>query len=229
MLRFVERCAAVLLVGVLCVPAGAQTHRKPHRPEPLKVQIARLLADPAVARAHWGIAVAAMDGTSIYSRNDGQFFQPASNAKLFTTAAAMALLGAKSTVTTRVLAEARPDRNGVLAGGLVLAGAGDANLSGRAIPYVPPALRPKPSLPAPAPLRYLEELADQVAKTGLKVLQGDVIGDDTLFPWQPYPEDWAIDDVGVGVWRSGVGADGQRQPDQGDGDGWRMRRDSRRR
>ena len=51
MLRFVERCAAILLVGVLCVPAGAKTHRKPHRPEPLKVQIAKLLADPAVARA----------------------------------------------------------------------------------------------------------------------------------------------------------------------------------
>lgn len=201
MLRFVERCATVLLVGVLCVPAGAKIHRKPHRPEPLKVQIAKLLADPAVARAHWGIAVAAMDGTSIYSRNDGQFFQPASNAKLFTTAAAVALLGPESTVTTRVLAEARPDKDGVLAGGLVLAGAGDANLSGRVIPYVPPALRPKPAPPAPAPLRYLEELADQVAKTGLKVLQGDVIGDDTLFPWQPYPEDWAIDDV---VWGYGA-------------------------
>ena len=33
----------------------------------LAVQIEGLLADPAVARAHWGIAVVGLDGTPIYS------------------------------------------------------------------------------------------------------------------------------------------------------------------
>jgi len=204
-MRFVERWAAALLLGVLCLPTGAQNHRRKGPATPLKVRIARLLANPAVTRSHWGIDVARMDGTGdrgrIYSLHAGQFFQPASNAKLFTTTAAVALLGTKATVMTRVMAAALPDKDGVLAGDLALVGAGDANLSGRTIPYLPPALRPVPASPENAPLRYLEEMADQIAKTGLKVVQGDVIGDDTLFPWQPYPEDWAIDDA---VWGYGA-------------------------
>jgi D-alanyl-D-alanine carboxypeptidase/D-alanyl-D-alanine-endopeptidase (penicillin-binding protein 4) len=35
----------------------------------------------------------------------------------------------------------------------------------------------------------------------LKVVKGDIIGDDSLFPWQPYPEDWSIDDA---VWGYGA-------------------------
>src|SRR5580704_1413681 len=164
-------------------------------------QIEFLLADPVVSRAHWGIYVTEMDGTPIYALNEGQMFQPASNAKLFTTAAAMALLGAGTTFETKAVARGSFDGAEKLTGELVLIGGGDANLSGREIPYVAPALRPKPSPPAPPALRYLEELADQIAKTGLKVVNGDVVGDDTLFPWEPYAEDWAIDDA---VWGYGA-------------------------
>src|SRR6202034_1251997 len=38
---------------------------------PLGAQIEALLADPAVARAHWGIAVTQLDGTPIYGYNEG--------------------------------------------------------------------------------------------------------------------------------------------------------------
>ena len=58
-----------------------------------------------------------------------------------------------------------------------------------------------PPLPEPDPLRYLAEMADQVAATGLKVVNGDVVGDDTLFPWEPYANDWTIDDA---VWGYGL-------------------------
>ncbi len=56
-------------------------------------------------------------------------------------------------------------------------------------------------MPEVNPLRYLEAMADQVAATGLKVVNGDVVGDDTLFPWEPYPQDWSIDDT---VWGYGA-------------------------
>ena len=60
-----------------------------------------LVSAPGVARAHWGIDVVGLDGTPIYSMNEGQFFQPASNAKLFTTTAAMALLGPRRRLRRR--------------------------------------------------------------------------------------------------------------------------------
>ena len=85
---------------------------------PLAQTIAGLLDDGAVARDHWGIAVIGMDGGPIYSLNEGQLFQPASNAKLYTTAAAMALLGGKATYSTKVLAR------GIFSDGGKLAGAG---------------------------------------------------------------------------------------------------------
>jgi D-alanyl-D-alanine carboxypeptidase/D-alanyl-D-alanine-endopeptidase (penicillin-binding protein 4) len=168
--------------------------------------IAGLLAGPGVARDHWGIAVTAMDGAPIYSLNEGQLFQPASNAKLFTTAAAMALLGPETTFETKIVARGVMDGTTALKGDLVLVGGGDANLSGREIPYMAPAMRPKlekGALPLPEidPLRYLAAMADQVAATGLKVVNGDVVGDDTLFPWEPYPQDWSIDDA---VWGYGA-------------------------
>ncbi len=93
--------------------------------------IAGLLEGPAVARDHWGIAVTAMDGAPIYSLNEGQLFQPASNAKLFTTAAAMALLGPETTFETKIVARGMMDGTIALKGDLVLVGGGDANLSGQ--------------------------------------------------------------------------------------------------
>jgi serine-type D-Ala-D-Ala carboxypeptidase/endopeptidase (penicillin-binding protein 4) len=159
-------------------------------------QIVALVSDPAVARAHWGVMVSGMDGTPIYALNEGQFFQPASNAKLFTTAAALAVLGGGATVETRIVARGDMAKPGELTGDVVLVGAADANLSGRALPYV----EPKSGVAVDG-LRYLEAMADQVAATGLKTVHGDVVGDDTLFPWEPYPMDWAIDDA---VWGYGA-------------------------
>ncbi|NYF49846.1 D-alanyl-D-alanine carboxypeptidase/D-alanyl-D-alanine endopeptidase [Tunturiibacter gelidoferens] len=199
-------CAQTLLAQTQGVGCDASVVLKAGRSGPctsLAQAIAGLLEEPVVARDHWGIAVVGIDGAPIYALNDGQLFQPASNAKLFTTAAAMALLGAKATYQTKVLARGVFDDGGKLTGHLVLVGNGDANLSGRVLPYVAPVPGEKAAAEDSgfAPLRYLEEMADQVAATGLKSVQGDVIGDDTVFPWEPYAQDWAIDDA---VWGYGA-------------------------
>ncbi len=166
---------------------------------PLGAQIAALLADPGVSRAHWGIAVTAMDGTPIYGLDEGKFFRPASNAKLFTTAAAMALLGTDATVTTKVYGDL--DANGTVNGDLEMVGAADANLASDDLPYVPPAQRPKGPQPKPIGLDDLRALADQLVAKGVRRVTGRVVGDDTLFPHEPFADSW---DVGDLVWGYGA-------------------------
>ena len=45
------------------------------------------------------------------------------------------------------------------------------------------------------PLQAIEELADQVAARGVRSVTGNVIGDDSRYPWAPYPGGWAIGDM----------------------------------
>ncbi len=164
----------------------------------LTARIEAILSTGSARRAHWGLAVATMEGTLLLERDADQLFPPASTAKLFTTAAAMALLGAESTVKTKLVAQGTLTASGELRGDLVLLGAGDSTLSGRTLPYVPPARTP-PSEPQPAippdPLRSLAAMADEVAASGLKVVTGDVVGDATFFPHEPYPSGWEQNDL----------------------------------
>jgi len=163
---------------------------------PLGAQIATLLADPA-AHDHWGIAVTTLDGTPIYGHDEGEYFRPASNNKIFTTAAAMALLKPDSTVTTNVTFF-KPSADGTSQGDITLTGAGDANISGQEFPYKTSADRRAEGTTAPPPadpLQYLDEFAANVAKAGVHRIQGDVIGSDAAWTYEPYPEAWGIDDM----------------------------------
>ena len=204
MQRTIRAAAGVLAMAAACLSATAQapvnsaTEPLPRdrRSLALDRQIAALVAQPAAARAHWGVIVTRLDGAPIYALNEGQLFHPASNAKLFTTAAAMALLPPTHVFTTTVTGGGFYLEDGTLRGNLYLHGVGDANLSGRDLPYVPPALRPNPAPPANDPLRYLEELADQVKSSGVKRVEGNIDGS-AKFPWQPYPAGWSTDDL---VW-----------------------------
>jgi D-alanyl-D-alanine carboxypeptidase/D-alanyl-D-alanine-endopeptidase (penicillin-binding protein 4) len=199
----------VWLASVVLLAAGVAAAQGTSGEE-LRRRVVAIVSEPEVSRAHWGVMVAGMDGAPIVSVNEGQFFQPASNLKLLTTAAAMALLGPERTFATTVVG--RGVFSGAagavtLRGDLVLVGGGDANLSGRELPYVAPVNRAQragavPTQPVePDPLRYLEAMADEVAATGLRSVSGDVVGDDTLFPFEPYPQDWSIDDA---VWGYGA-------------------------
>ena len=165
---------------------------------PLGAQITALLADPVAAHDHWGIAVTTLDGTPIYGHDEGEYFRPASNTKIFTTTAAMALLKPESTVTTTVLFN-KPSSDGTSVGGISIIGAGDANISGQDFPYKTPAERRAEGTTAPAPptdpLQYIDEFAANVAKAGVRRIKGDVIGSDALWTYEPYPEAWGIDDM----------------------------------
>ncbi len=153
-------------------------------------QINAILSQPEFDRAHWGIDVVDLDsGKTIYAQNPGQLFLPASNTKLFTTAAALALAGPGYRFRTTVEAEGKMDDHGRLAGNLVIVGRGDPNISGRTLPYALKTER------VPPHTQILEAMADQVASSGLKIVDGDLIGDDTYYAFERYAEGWAQDDL----------------------------------
>ena len=158
---------------------------------PLNTQIDTLLqAHPDAMRAHWGVSlVDAATGATLYARNDGQYFEPASNAKLFTTATALALLGTGFTFDTRVVAEGTIDAAGTLHGDLRLIGGGDPTLSGRTYPYSGRTER------SDDPLAGLGTLAAQVAASGIHAIDGPVLADDTLFTDERYGAGWSWDDL----------------------------------
>ncbi len=191
-----------LLYGLVSAPVSvlwAAPHESRSTPfaseTRLASQIDALLETPAAAQAHWGISVVTLDGRTLYAKNDGQMFAPASNAKLCTTAAALALLGPTATTTTRVLDSGAMDTSGNLRGDLILQGNGDASLSGRTYPYQ---LHTERTI---APLAALESLADQVVQRGVRSITGNIVGDDTAFPFERYGSGWAWDDL---VWGYGA-------------------------
>ncbi len=192
MLRELVVLSCALLMGLrVCAQEDAAPRTR------LRAKLEAMTREPAVARAHWGVSVERMDGSpaerAVVRINAGQFFQPASNAKLFTTAAAMALLPVEERLTTKVVAAGLFEKDGVYTGELRMVGVGDANLSGRPVPYVAPVAG---QVAAPRDeLRYVNELADQVKAAGITRVVGDVVGDDSFFPWEPYPSDWAVDDT----------------------------------
>ena len=187
---------ALLLLAPFPLAAQSPQHR-PHvrRGPSLAIQVNRLLAQPDIAGAHWGISVTTLDGKQVFALNDGQLFEPASNAKMFTTATAAALLPLTLTYTTNVVAEGAIDNAGTLHGDIAILGVGDPNISGRVLPYSEKTER------TTAPLAALEAMADQVVKSGVKQIDGDVIGDDTWFPAERYGTGWSWDDL---VWLYGA-------------------------
>jgi D-alanyl-D-alanine carboxypeptidase/D-alanyl-D-alanine-endopeptidase (penicillin-binding protein 4) len=143
----------------------------------LAEKIDRVLAP---SKAFWGIEVVDLEtGKALYRWNADRFFVPASNTKLFTTAMALTRLGPDFTFQTRVLLEP--------GGALRLVGGGDPNLSARAIPYQRGPISGNP-------LAAIEDLADQIAARSVKRIDGDIIGDDTWYVWEPYGAGWGIED-----------------------------------
>ena len=123
---------------------------------------------------------------------------PASNMKLFTTALALIRLGPEYRFRTQIGSEAGIDASGVLAGDLMLAGGGDPSLSGREYPYQ---YHPGSSPNAEYSLRAIEELADQLVGKGLKQVDGDIIGDDRRYVWEPSVDGWSFGDA---LWEYGA-------------------------
>ena len=166
------------------------------RENPLAKRIDAILAEPEAGRSFWGIQVVSLStGKVLYEQNANKLFTPASITKLFTTSAALALVGPEYRFKTTVETSGMVDKHVRVTGDLVLVGRGDPNLSVRTLPY---SIRTERKLP---PASVLADLADQLVQKGVKYIDGDIVADDSYFASERYGEGWSQEDL---VW--GVGA-----------------------
>ncbi len=193
-------------ICIFAAAAGMPGMAQAATPRPARAawrrRIQAILREPQNRHAFWGIEVYSLTRRRVlYRHNAARMFIPASNTKLFTVSAALCLLGPdyRYHTTVRAVAPPRPEgahslpavSGGQVLGNLVLIGRGDPTLSGRIYPYPNPALhlRRQPGDQA------LIKLAAQVAAHGIRQVDGNIIGDDSYFRYQPYPNDWAQDDL----------------------------------
>ncbi|MEO8025388.1 MAG: D-alanyl-D-alanine carboxypeptidase/D-alanyl-D-alanine-endopeptidase [Bryobacteraceae bacterium] len=164
----------------------AATPGKP-KPSALGDKINAILAESdAATQSHIGINIVDLKtGRQLYEHDSARLFAPASTTKLFSTALALSRLGPQHRFVTRITSSSSPAADGTLSGDLVMEGGGDPSLSDRLYPY-----RPEDGKARAA----IEELADQIVSRGVQRITGGIVGDDTLYPWHPYPPGWTIDD-----------------------------------
>ena len=162
--------------------------------EQLAADLKRLMQSPGFENGQWGVLVVDTATRQVlFEQNADRMFAPASVTKLYSSAAALEKLGADYRFKTPVKRRGDVDKTGLLSGDLILVASGDMALGGRTAPNGTMLFEDNDhtygadnaALVAANPLHGLEELAKEVAKSGIKSISGDVLVDDRLFPPSP--------------------------------------------
>ncbi|MBX2822051.1 MAG: D-alanyl-D-alanine carboxypeptidase/D-alanyl-D-alanine-endopeptidase [Rhodothermaceae bacterium] len=144
-------------------------------------QIEAYLAEDTFKNAIWAAKIINLEsGETLYERNQEISLMPASNAKLYTSAAVLDILGPSFRYETTVYSDG-PIEQGVLKGNLIIRGTGDPSIGGR-------------YNKEDDPKQSLRQLARDLRSAGIRVVEGDIIGDDDLFEDAPLGIGWSWDD-----------------------------------
>ncbi|MDR6224727.1 D-alanyl-D-alanine carboxypeptidase/D-alanyl-D-alanine endopeptidase [Desmospora profundinema] len=141
--------------------------------------------DPLLEQASFdgilhGVMVRSLDrGEVMYQRNAQSLLTPASNTKLFTSAAALAALGEDYRFRTDLYLDGKV-RRGVLKGDLVLRGGGDPTLATEGNLKV----QEGPTL---------DEVVADLKRAGIRRVDGDIRVDDSFFSGPEYGSGWTWD------------------------------------
>jgi D-alanyl-D-alanine carboxypeptidase/D-alanyl-D-alanine-endopeptidase (penicillin-binding protein 4) len=177
----------LLVNSALARPQSAQqtTPAQTTQTETYEALAARLAAHISQARfapAAWGVKVVSLDsGKTIFEHNGEKYFNPASNAKLYTCALTLDRLGADFKIKTSIYATTHPDASGTLKGDLTIYGRGDPTIAAR--------------LHEGDYNKPLEALIAQIKAAGIQRIEGDLIGDESFFNTPPLGAGWEWDDL----------------------------------
>jgi serine-type D-Ala-D-Ala carboxypeptidase/endopeptidase (penicillin-binding protein 4) len=178
-------CFAAAAIAQSAAPQTSQAAAPPSQADTLDALVARLsahLAQPRFAPAAWGVKIVSLDtGKTWFEHNPQKYFNPASNAKLYTTALALDRLGGDYRIRTSLYSTARPDASGTLKGDLIVYGRGDPTMAA--------------SLNGGDYFKPLEPLVERLAVAGVRRVEGDLIGDESYFNSPAIGSGWEWDDL----------------------------------
>jgi D-alanyl-D-alanine carboxypeptidase/D-alanyl-D-alanine-endopeptidase (penicillin-binding protein 4) len=143
-----------------------------------------------------GISILVTDlntGNRIIEHNPYLSLPPASTVKLFSTTAALAILGADYRPKTRIYQEGYV-KDSVLYGNIWIRGGGDVTLGSRFFNEVG------------RESDFLEKWADSLRKMGITKIDGHLISDGSAFGYNGVPDGWSWADIGnyYGAGPSGI-------------------------
>jgi D-alanyl-D-alanine carboxypeptidase/D-alanyl-D-alanine-endopeptidase (penicillin-binding protein 4) len=174
----------ILFIILIAFLSACSFHRQAEKsfnqPDDLIKELEAIVSDPNLHNAQIGIYIESLDdGRALYRHNEHKLFIPASNMKLFTTAAALVTLGPEWRYQTRVLSEGDVS-DSILHGNLIVSGQGDPAISGR--------------FHNNDALAIFKTWADSLRSKGVKRIEGDLLGDDSFFKGDRLGEGWQWDD-----------------------------------
>jgi D-alanyl-D-alanine carboxypeptidase/D-alanyl-D-alanine-endopeptidase (penicillin-binding protein 4) len=169
-----------VLPGAVAVPA--QGPKPPTTLAELQQRLTEYVSQSKYAAALWGVKVVSLDtGKTLFEYNAQKLFSPASNSKLYTVALALERLGPEYRIKTSLYAAAKPTRDGVLEGDLIVFGRGDPTINAR--------------LHEGDIVKALEPLAAALTNAGVKRIAGDLVGDQSFFRGPEFGSGWVWDDL----------------------------------
>jgi len=143
-------------------------------------QMDDIFNDPSFSNATWGVLIQSLEtGEYFYKRNEDKLLMPASCLKLFTTSAALNLLGPEYRFSTNIYKKGIIDGS-ILKGDIIVQGRGDPTISGRFY--------------GGDILRIYNLWADSLLNLGIDEIDGNIVGDDNEFDDRGLGEGWAWDD-----------------------------------
>lgn len=155
----------ILLISLFCF-TNAQSYENIRQ----KIQT---LTDKIPASTKYAILIYNLDKKdTIYAYNDRLPVIPASNTKLFTTAVNLYQLGVDYKIATSIYAD-DIDNNKTIPGNLYIKGFGDPTLN----------------------FEDIDNLVNQLIKTGIKRIDGNIVGDESYFDNIYSREDWITDEA----------------------------------
>lgn len=163
-------------------PTATPTPQTVQTLESLQAKIRLALSRPELRRGTVAVKIASLNsGKVVFEDSAEKYVMPASNMKSFTVATAIEKLTPNFRFVTSVFANSKPDETGTIKGDLTIFGRGDISLS--------------TAFYEGDYFKGLDALADKIVQSGVKRIEGNLVGDESYFSGSAIPSGWEWDDL----------------------------------